>query len=288
MGQSLKYDVSSDRNMSEVKRVLNCRKFKEDLEKKWNLYLDEPVVYAVCAFYNAGQNMILAGPPGSGKTQLVKALVEEANIPRENYIRVQAYPGITYVEFIGDWDYPRQLLVLEAVKGGVRVTPENVDELLKQLDLRNRDKYFNKGPAVRALEKAKDGSILHIDELNSANEELQSLLFEIAGEKQVTHPTAGTFTSTDEYAPPAVYGEGKKADPFHGIPPQFPVIVATINEGDVATVELSAALRRRFARVEFTRPPADVVVKVIKKTVGPEGIEYTARILKRTLGGGVR
>lgn len=272
--------------MAEVKRRLNCRVFKENLEKKWHLYLPDEVVNSVCVYYNIGSNMILAGPPGSGKTQLVKALIEEVGIPRENYIRVQAYPGITYVEFIGDWDYPRQLLVLEAVKGGVRVTPENVDELLKKLDLRNRDKYFIKGPAVRALERAKDGSILHIDELNRANEEFQSLLFEIAGEKQVTHPTAGTFTSTDEYAPPAVYGEGKKADPFHGIPPQFPIIVATINEGDVATVELSAALRRRFARVEFKRPSVDVILTAVRTTIGGDAIEGTAKVVKESLWGG--
>lgn len=278
-----------------VKRLINCREFRDYIRNEWNLEIDDSKIFAVCSFYNAGMNMILAGPPGVGKTQTIKALAEFVGIPKGNYVRVQAYPGITYIDFIGDWDYPRQMLVLEALKGGIKLTPENIDKILaalegkegggefaKYLNMRDVDKYFRKGPAVMVLERAKDGSILHIDELNRANEEFQALLFELSGEKAVTHPSGITFESTDPYAPPVPYGEDVPADPKKGRLPQFPIVIATINEGDVATVELSAALRRRFARVVFDRPSVSTMVSVVEKTAGMDVLgEVSSAIAER-------
>jgi len=279
-----------------VKRTINCREFRDYVKNDWNLEIDDSTLFAVCAFYNTGQNMILAGPPGVGKTQTIKALADFVELPEGNYLRVQAYPGITYVDFIGDWDYPKQMLVLEALKGGLKLTPENIDKIVSALEgkssggefaeylnMRDVDRYFRKGPAVMALERAKDGSILHIDELNRANEEFQALLFELSGEKEVTHPSGVTFSSTDRYAPPVPYGEGTPADPKKGRLPQFPVIIATINEGDVATVELSAALRRRFARVVFERPSVGTMVSVVRKTAGDDVVGRVAKSIEANL-----
>ncbi|HID09204.1 TPA: hypothetical protein EYP13_03165 [Candidatus Micrarchaeota archaeon] len=162
-------------------------------------------------------------------------------------------------------------------------------DFAKYLNMRDVDRYFRKGPAVLALERARDGSILHIDELNRANEEFQALLFELTGEKEVTHPSGVTFRSADTYAPPVPYGEGVPANPKKGILPQFPIVIATINEGDVATVELSAALRRRFARVEFDRPSVGTILSVMRRTVGEDVLKGVASVIADRLrkeGGG--
>lgn len=262
-----------------VKRQIDCNKFAEFVTKEYGLRVPRATLYAVCVNYNVGNNMLFAGDPGVGKTMMIKALAEYTGIKdNDGYIRVQMYPGITYVEFIGDWDYPRQLVAVEALRGGIKVSPENIDEVERALEkisqiVYNPERMFRAGPAVRALEKAKTGSILHVDELNRGSEESQALLFEITGEKQVTHPSGKVFRSTDEYT-----SSGEKAD-WKVTFPQYPMIIATINEGDVATVELSNALLRRFVRIPFLRPGVKEILDVVSERAGSR-IQSAERRLK--------
>ena len=277
-----------------VKRQINCKKFADFVTKEYGLFIPRATLYAVCAHYNAGNNMLFAGDPGVGKTMTIKALAEYTGIMGNGgYIRVQVYPGITYVEFLGDWNYPKQLIATEALRGSIRVSPENIGEVVKTLEqldriIYNTDRMFRKGPAVLALEKAERGSILHIDELNRGSEEFQALLFEIAGEKQVTHPsgiatgegqyTLKPFRSTDRFT-----SDGTEAD-WKTTFPQYPIVIATINEGDVATVELSNALLRRFMRIQFLRPGVREQLKALEmreKKDLPKAKEVLSRAFQR-------
>ena len=106
------------------------------------------------------------------------------------------------------------------------------------------EEFFIKGPAMRSLEK---NAIFHVDEVNRADEEVQNALLELAEEKQITIPMLGT-----------VKGDLQ--------------IVATMNEGDVGTVPLSSAFRRRFVTIYFNYPDERNFMRALTEKYGEDVI----------------
>ena len=122
--------------------------------------------------------MLIEGPPGVGKTELAKVLAKSFN---RDFFRIQCYEGITFEQIVGEWNYQKQLLHLEAAKND----SNNVDEIFD-------DEFFIRRSLLNAFLNDKD-SVLLIDEIDKADEEVESFLLQALGEKEITINDLGTF-----------------------------------------------------------------------------------------------
>ena len=122
--------------------------------------------------------ILIEGPPGVGKTELAKAVSE--CLGRE-FFRIQCYEGITFEQIVGEWNYQKQLLHLEAFKGS-----EKGEESIFE------DDFFIRRPLLTSFMNDKP-SLLLIDEIDKADEEVESFLLQALGEKQITVNDLGTF-----------------------------------------------------------------------------------------------
>lgn len=125
-----------------------------------------------------GKPMLIEGPPGVGKTELAKVIAKSFN---RDFFRIQCYEGITFEQIVGEWNYQKQLLHLEAAKND----SSNVDEIFD-------DEYFIRRPLLNAFLNGND-SVLLIDEIDKADEEVESFLLQALGEQEITINDLGTF-----------------------------------------------------------------------------------------------
>ena len=112
--------------------------------------------------------ILIEGPPGVGKTELAKAVSE--CLGRE-FFRIQCYEGITFEQIVGEWNYQ-----------GSEKGEESIFE----------DDFFIRRPLLTSFMNDKP-SLLLIDEIDKADEEVESFLLQALGEKQITVNDLGTF-----------------------------------------------------------------------------------------------
>ena len=125
-----------------------------------------------------GKPMLIEGPPGVGKTELAKVI---AKAFERDFFRIQCYEGITFEQIVGEWNYQKQLLYLEAARHD-----ENSEE--KIFD----EQYFIQRPLLNAFLN-ENNSVLLIDEIDKADEEVESFLLQALGEQEITINDLGTF-----------------------------------------------------------------------------------------------
>ena len=125
-----------------------------------------------------GKPMLIEGPPGVGKTELAKVIAKSFEW---DFFRIQCYEGITFEQIVGEWNYQKQLLHLEAARNDKNSEEKIFDE-----------EYFIQRPLLNAFMNQKD-SVLLIDEIDKADEEVESFLLQALGEQEITINDLGTF-----------------------------------------------------------------------------------------------
>ena len=125
-----------------------------------------------------GKPMLIEGPPGVGKTELAKVIAKTFD---RDFFRIQCYEGINFEQIVGEWNYQKQLLHLEAAKNDSVKEDRIFDE-----------EFFIRRPLLNAFLNDND-SVLLIDEIDKADEEVERFLLQALGEKEITINDLGTF-----------------------------------------------------------------------------------------------
>ena len=126
--------------------------------------------------------LFLEGEPGVGKTELAHVVAKALDT---TLIRLQCYEGLDLGQAVYEWNYPRQLLEIQAgVTSG---------EGLSTADIFTEE-YLLKRPLLQAIDASHERRpVLLIDELDRADEEFESFLLELLADFQVTVPEIGTL-----------------------------------------------------------------------------------------------
>ena len=155
-------------NIKGIDKMLLEESYVSNTEISTTLYLS----------FLLGKPMLIEGPPGVGKTELAKVIAKAFD---RDFFRIQCYEGITFEQIVGEWNYQKQLLHLEAARND----SNNVDEIFD-------DEFFIRRSLLNAFLNDKD-SVLLIDEIDKADEEVESFLLQALGEQEITINDLGTF-----------------------------------------------------------------------------------------------
>jgi MoxR-like ATPase len=187
--------------------------------------------------------LLVEGPPGVGKTELAKACA--AALGRE-LIRLQCYEGLDESKALYEWEYAKQLLYAEILKGELAELLEGAGSLagaVARLEAQDRgffsETFLLPRPLLRAI-TADAPVVLLVDEIDRADEEFEAFLLELLSDYQVSIPELGTVRAR-----------------------HIPLAALTSN----ATREVSDALRRRCLHLFIDFPSAQEEAEIVRLKV---------------------
>ena len=175
--------------------------------------------------------LFLEGEPGVGKTEVAKVLSRALETP---LIRLQCYEGLDISHAVYEWNYPRQLLAIQARRETDSTAGEVSDGIFSE-------EFLLKRPLLQAIDQSHDlAPVLLIDELDRADEEFESFLLELLSDFQITIPEIGTLAAKHK-----------------------PITIITSNR----TREIHDALKRRCVYHWISYPSLDKEIEIVSRKV---------------------
>jgi len=247
--------------------------------------VDDALAMSVFLALRMQRPLFLEGAPGVGKTMLARVL---ADALETQLIRLQCHEGLDLAQAAYEWNYPRQLLELQArgVRGEVVV-----GELYREDLLLRR-------PLLQAIDAAHDRApVLLVDEIDRADEEFESFLLELLGEFQITIPELGTIRA--RHRPVVVLTSNRTRDVhdalkrrclYHWIDyPSFETELAIVRARVPALAGRLAAqvvaFAQRLRREDLSKLPGVAeTVDWAEALVQLEPTTVTAAVIRSTLG----
>jgi MoxR-like ATPase len=178
-----------------------------------------------------GKALFLEGEPGVGKTEVAKVVSALRQTP---LIRLQCYEGLDINHAVYEWNYPRQLLEIQARQGSSSNDHDPVEDIFAR-------RFLLKRPLLQAIDNTyEQAPVLLIDELDRADEEFESFLLELLSDFQITIPEIGTIQAR-----------------------HIPITIITSNR----TREIHDALKRRCVYFWIDYPTREKEIEIVRLKV---------------------
>lgn len=202
-----------------------------DLLERHNYIPDIGLSTSLFLALKMSKAIFLEGEPGVGKTEVAKVLSAAFDAP---LIRLQCYEGLDINQAVYEWNYPRQLLEIQARQGHENGNEPVLTDIFSE-------RFLLKRPLLQAISYSHDRApVLLIDELDRADEEFESYLLELLSDFQITIPEIGTLRADHK-----------------------PVIIITSNR----TREIHDALKRRCVYHWIDYPSKEKEMEIIRLKV---------------------
>ncbi|MDE0123095.1 MAG: MoxR family ATPase [Bryobacterales bacterium] len=147
--------------------------------------------------------VLLEGEAGVGKTEVAKAVAAALG---RSLIRMQCYEGLDVSHAVYEWNYSRQILEIQLMRGGGELDRRDATKELF------RREFLIERPILRAIEHDGPPPVLLIDELDRADQEFEGFLLEMLSDYQVTIPELGTVRASQ---PPIVLITSNRTRELH-------------------------------------------------------------------------
>jgi MoxR-like ATPase len=198
--------------------------------------VDDALAMSVYLALRMQRPLFVEGAPGVGKTMLARVLSDALGV---ELVRLQCHEGLDLAQAAYEWNYPRQLLELQA-RGGDAASLYREDMLLRR-------------PLLQAIDPSRtQAPVLLIDEIDRADEEFESFLLELLAEFQITIPELGTIRAVKR-----------------------PIVIVTSNR----TRDVHDALKRRCLYHWIDYPSAETELAIVRARVPQLADRLAAKVV---------